>query len=461
MIIADEVHKLRNREAACTRRVERFMIANPETVFCGLSGTITKRSVRDYWHLLYWALRHNMPLPRTEAEMEKWAEVLDEKRVEAMGRRGPGVLMALCSEEERLEAFPKRAAPLGRTQQMPVFHFNNRLTAARKGYQRRLRDSPGVICSPDRNLDCSLIIRRIGVEPSVAIQAHFARLRGETTLNGEWMTPNGDILTQPVDVWRHARELACGFYYRWDPPPPNEWLRKRSAWNGYVRNILSWDGELHEQYKHLHLDSPMQVALAVKGSTHTDEATGNVTQRAPTIVNPLIQQSLQEWDEIKNTFKINTVAEWLDETTLLACLGWMKANKSGIVWTEHRAFGQRLAAMLQTGFCSTGGLDENGRPIEEYDGAPVVASVAANCEGRNLQAWNRNLIVTMSPTGYIGEQLLGRTHRMGQQADTVYVDWIAACDEQDRGFDQMIADARYIQDTTGQSQKLLYADRIS
>jgi hypothetical protein len=116
--------------------------------------------------------------------------------------------------------------------------------------------------------------------------------------------------------------------------------------------------------------------------------------------------------------------------------------------------------MLGTGFCSTGGNDAQGRPIEEYDGAPVVASVQANCEGRNLQAWNNNLIVTITPTGKIIEQLLGRTHRMGQQADTVNVDWLAACKEQDDGYEQMLADARYIEHTTGQSQKLLYADKV-
>jgi hypothetical protein len=105
-------------------------------------------------------------------------------------------------------------------------------------------------------------------------------------------------------------------------------------------------------------------------------------------------------------------------------------------------------------------MDANGKTIEDYAGKTVVASVAANKEGRNLQAWNRNLVVTAMPTGSLWEQLIGRTHRMGQQADTVYVDWVAACEEQDRGFQQLMADAKYIQDTTGQSQKLLYADHV-
>jgi hypothetical protein len=42
----------------------------------------------------------------------------------------------------------------------------------------------------------------------------------------------------------------------------------------------------------------------------------------------------------------------------------------------------------------------------------------------------------------------------------VTVDWLAACTEQDEGFQQVMADAAYIKGTTGASQKVLYADHI-
>ena len=439
MIIADEAHKLRNRTAACTRRVERFMIANPDTVFCAMSGTITKRSVRDYWHLAFWALREKMPLPRTEVEMERWADALDERKVDAFSRRAPGVLMQFCTPEERAAVEPKRTAPLGRTQQMPVFQFSEKLVAARKGYQKRLRDSPGVVCSPDKNLDCSLVIRRLSVDPGAEVQEHLKLLREE------WTTPNGDLLALPVDVWRHARELACGFYYRWVPPPPVEWVVARKKWHWFVRQILAPDGELYEDFRGLHLDSPMQVALAI-------------TQER--IANPDIIRAYRDWEQIRPSYKINVVAEWVSDATVEFCANWAKTEGDGIIWVEHRAMGEKLAERLNTGFCSTGGMDAKGKTIEDYAGKTVVASVAANKEGRNLQAWNRNLVVTAMPTGSLWEQLIGRTHRMGQQADTVYVDWVAACEEQDRGFQQLMADAKYIQDTTGQSQKLLYADHV-
>ena len=430
------------------------MLSHPETVFCGMSGTITKRTLGDYWHLMYWALREKMPLPRTQAEMQRWAEAIDERRVDVLNRRDPGVLMGLCTEEEREKLKPKRSAPLGRTGQMPFFvgNLTEKLTLARQGYQRRLRDSPGVICSTEETLACSLVIRRQHHDPGEVVAKHLQKLRGK-----EPMTPNGDLLTTPAEVWRHARELSCGFWYRWEPAAPPEWMIARKKWNWYVRQILTpgnsagnpsadnYDGILYDEFKHLHLDSPMLVANAV-------------TQGR--IVRPDIIAALNDWNAIKDSFKINSVAEWVSDSTIDFCVNWVKENGKSIIWVEHRAFAERLAQKLGTGFCSNGGMDANGKLIDDYAGETVVASVAANKEGRNLQAWSRNLIVTAPPTGSLWEQMLGRTHRPGQLEDTVYVDWLAACSEQDAGFDQLMADARYIQDTTGQSQKLLYADHV-
>lgn len=461
MLILDEAHRAKNRQAACTRRLERFMIANPETVCCCMSGTITKRSIRDYWHMLRWTHRKNAPLPLVEKEMETWAEALDERKVDVLSRRDPGALMQLCTKEEKDKLSPERSAPLGRTSQMPQFFSNlsEKLVVVRAGYQRRLRETPGVVCSPDKNIDCSLQIRRLAFDPGPEVQAHLDHLRAE------WETPNGDVLAMPVDVWRHARELATGFCYRWSPPPPADWLQARKRWNWIVRQILTppqarsrkdlvreqgvqatqIDGAMYEQYKHLHLDSPMQVALSVQQGRIADSQ---------------ILFAYREWMRVRDSYKINVVADWFSDSTVEFCADWAKQNDRSIIWTEHRAFGERLAQVLDTGFCSNGGLDANGSTIESYEGKIVVASVAANKEGRNLQAWNRNLIVSMPPTGSICEQLIGRTHREGQQEDTVYVDWLAACIEQDEGFAQMMADAKYIQQTTGQSQKLLYADHV-
>jgi superfamily II DNA or RNA helicase len=52
VIVCDEAHKLKNKSAAVTRRVARYMKANPTTKMIVMSGTITKRSLHDYVHLI-------------------------------------------------------------------------------------------------------------------------------------------------------------------------------------------------------------------------------------------------------------------------------------------------------------------------------------------------------------------------------------------------------------------------
>ena len=63
MIIADEVHRLKNLRAACTRRVGRYLEGREGVVFVGLSGTVTSRSLLDFAHLAEWALGQGAPVP--------------------------------------------------------------------------------------------------------------------------------------------------------------------------------------------------------------------------------------------------------------------------------------------------------------------------------------------------------------------------------------------------------------
>jgi hypothetical protein len=58
------------------------------------------------------------------------------------------------------------------------------------------------------------------------------------------------------------------------------------------------------------------------------------------------------------------------------------------------------------------------------------------------------------------EQLLGRTHRDGQTADEVTADIVVSSAEHVLAFDQAKRDARFLEDLTGQNQKLLFADVV-
>jgi hypothetical protein len=56
--------------------------------------------------------------------------------------------------------------------------------------------------------------------------------------------------------------------------------------------------------------------------------------------------------------------------------------------------------------------------------------------------------------------MLARTHRHGQEADEVTCEMFMHIDELEKSFEQARRDARYLEDTYGNRQKLNYADIV-
>lgn len=417
-IICDEVHRLKNPKAAVTRRVSRYMKGPPENMpahlrwdipkFVAMSGTITKRSLKDYAHILSWCLPNQTPFPRPYNEMEEWCQALDEK-VNPFSRIHPGALLTLCNAEEHA--------------------MEDEVAAARRAFRRRLGETPGVIATVEGHTGCSLRLDTITVPwrpegTRAAVEGAFFNLRDNSITPDEW--PVNDAMA----VWRHTRELSLGFFYRWDPRPPKEWMVPRQIWGKFVRETL--------KYNRSGWDSELQVAQAC--------ASGE-----------LDSPQYQDWRAVRDTFEPNTVAVWLDDTVIGMCVEWMASHPRGIVWVEHTTFGERLAEKSGRPYFAKEGKDAQGRIIESATG-PIIASIASNCTGRNLQYWHDNLLPSPPPNGLQMEQLLGRTHRDGQEADEVSATVILSCIEHLDAIERAIKDARYIEDSTGQSQKLLYAD---
>lgn len=396
VIVLDEAHYLKNAAAARTRRFKRYISKNPETRVVALSGTMTRRSLRDYWALLLWTLGKNAPLPRHWRELQDWADALDDG-VDFDSRLAPGVLGSslFCEPGE----------------------------SARDGFRRRLVQSPGVIATSDEELGTSLRIRELIAKPPIEVEAALARLRNT------WETPNGDPIVEAVDLWRHARELALGFWYRWDPPPPKDWLAARKAWKRFVRDTITRSRKL---------DSELQV--------------WNQCQ----VENELAPQVWQDWHEIKDSFEPNPIADWISDFALDAVTNWVDQVGEALIWVEHIAFGEALSKATTLPYFGAGSqaavdlLDARG---------PLILSIAAHSEGKNLQRYSKNLVTSPPSSGKRWEQLLGRTHRPGQLADEVEVDIFLFAEEQKESLKKAMSEAVYIQETIGARQKLLYADR--
>lgn len=402
LIVADEAHRLKNKRAGVTRRVVRYMREHPETRFVAVSGTMMKHSLRDFAHLLRWSLKDGAPIPATEGETDEWADALDEK-VNPLQRLEAGALA--------------RFAVPGDT--------GDELSRARRGFQRRLIDTPGVVATSGEQVSCSLYVAAVTYDTNSATEANYK------TLRALWETPDGWSFSEAVEMWRYARQLALGIHYIWDPRPPKEWMNARREWHAFVRETLS-----HSRT----LDTELQVRMAVKrGALET-----------PT---------LGAWEAVAPSYTPCSKALWHDSSALEVCQKWIEKGP-GIVWTEHTFFAEELARRTGLAYFGDQGKDATGRPIELADPkSAVIASIAANSTGRNLQAWSRNLVTSPPAGADAWEQLLGRTHRDGQTADEVTVDVLFGCYEHADAWTKALAGAEAARDTLGQPQKLLLADK--
>lgn len=419
-LLCDEVHRLKNKRAAVTKRVARRMAKAKDTAFVGASGTVMRDSILDFAHILFWGLKDNAPLPMLSHELEEWASALDEPKGSRFGEDptpvGPGVLLRLCSKEELRE--------------QPV-------TAARLGFRRRLVETPGVVATAGDNMrvDASIYLKARTYKVDPITDQHFRTLRGDARDRPQfpgWQRPDGKEFEQGVEVWACARQLAMGFHYEWNPPPPDEWMKARKDWSAFVRGILS---------RSRTLDSPLVVINAIDAGRINDEA-----------------GLLARWRAVRGSFKPKTIAVWHDESVLKLCTEWGK--QPGIIWTEHRLFAERLAKETGLPYYGGEGLTRDGEFIEDSTSKTIIASIDANKDGKNLQfKWSRNLIVS-PPDGWDWwEQTIARTHRPGQKADEVIVDVLVGCREHVNAWEKALAGTHAARDTAiGGTPKLLLAD---
>lgn len=416
LIIPDESQSLKNPDAAVTRRVDRYMAKNPTTRMVPMTGTAMRASLLDFAPCLRWALKENAPVPLSDHELNDWALALDEKLDNEFMRMEPGALLTL-------------ADPVDIASETP-------LTAARRGFRRRLRETPGVVCSAESGtkVEAALSIRPFFYELAPVTLEHFETLRQDKK------TPDGFDIWEASEVWRHARELALGFHQVWIPQPPDDWKTARREWFQFVRAVLS---------RSRTLDSPECVEIAV------DEGR---------LSTPKLEAWRKARDMIREDgkpFTPNPVPVWHDDSALRAAAQWMQTP--GIVWVEHVPFGERLAAFTGAKYYGADGLASDGEFIDDADARrSIIASVKANREGRNLQKkWHRNLVTTPAEGSDSWQQLLGRTHRPGQPVPLVTVDVFIGCGEHIAAWRKALAGAASIRDTVGSQSKLLIADTSS
>lgn len=405
-VIADEAQALKDKKAARTLRFIQHFIKAPNTKFFCHSGSLTTRSVEDFAHLSALALRDGSPVPLDSGQVIAWGAALDPEKV--VGGRAPaGALNRLCQDGE------------------PV----------RQGFRRRLLETPGVISTVDAQLAIPLYIRERKPPPMPLAVKDALDLVRRTEAR-----PDGQELVEETEVAACLKQVACGFFYRWKFPrgEPSalieEWFSRRKAYFSEVRRLL--------EHPRTFLDSPGYAMDAAKRAL--------AGYKGPLPV--WHSRHFAAWQEIQKEVQPVSEAVWVSDWLARDAVEWAK-NSPGIIWCLHTAFARRVAELGRLPYF--GGGDLASLEIAKETGArSIVASIKAHGTGKNLQAFSRNLVANSPSDGGAWEQLLGRTHRLGQTAESVSVDVYRHTPEVARALEDARGFARYRKEVTGAIDRL-------
>lgn len=336
---------------------------------------------------------------------------------------GNGAPLPLTIEEARLWAL---ALDDHRGRRPELGPLGGTLEEARAWYSRRLIETPGCLVVDEDSCDAPLRIRvRIADEDPILNEA-FDRFLVEQE------NPGGIPVSTPLSRWLLDGQLGLGLYTRWNPPPPEEWRLARRAVARFVRERI--DASTH--------------------TAHPIDTEAGVLRRYPS--HPIVVK----WREQKPLFAGETEAVWISRSALDYCLRWLRSlgRTPGIVWSGSVDFGEALAREAGLAYYGPKGRTASGSYLHA---APrdrsLVCSWGANKKGQNLQPWSRQLITLPPQSAKWLEQIIGRSHRAGQQ-EPVIVDVLATSGGTLDLFETAISEAGYGRDTLALTQKILRAD---
>jgi len=401
-VVVSNCHNARNPDAARTKRILRYFRQFPSTRLVALSGTLTSKSLKDYAHLCELALREGSPLPLELGDLLAWANCLDSG---ATAQDKDWSIFAAFHDVRHLDDEARRKEE------------------ASAAFRERFNTTPGVVSTREQSVACSLNLfeRELRTPPAVA-----DALR---ELHKTWTRPDGEEMQSALDLWRLGMQISQGFYLRWVWPNGVvdwEWMEARADWHRQVRRVL--------QDNVTGMDSPLLVWNAVQRGVLTD----------PTVV-----RAFQAWEAVKHRPPPPTETVWIDDFLVRDALAWLKDHPKGLLWHNDIA----IESALRAAGVPTYGAGE----VPPMDGSKggLALSIRVHGTGLNLQyAHHENLLLSFPSSGKTMEQLIGRTHRQGQDADEVNVWYYGHTTDAASAVLKARQDARYIESTQGTPMKL-------
>lgn len=451
LLILDEAHNVKNRRAARTKRLTRYMErAQPQLV--GLSGTITSKSIRDYHHLISNALGEWSPLPLSPSMAEGWAQVLD------------------ANADFECTSHTGDLTPLlnWASYRFPDVELRDNRAGYRKAFNLRLTTAPGVVATGDAEIGVSLLIENQPVADYKQAEGweRCAQLMKDVT--ELWRAPNGDEIEYGFHQWRHLYELTAGFYYdlRWPTPEQIQDRRRLSLAEAevYLEQAQAHHLALQEYHRVLRrfleygsrakLDTPLLVANSM--AQHGAEHVWPELYERWTAAKDLEFPGMPTRDSIPTEvcdYKVKAIIRWANE------------HGKGLVWYHHDYFGRWCARELERAgvdvlWCPAEGV-RKGSNDNILDTANkdriIVASMGGHGTGKNLQHFQNQVFGEFPRQAPLAEQVLGRTHRNGQEADELLIHTLNTLAFDDQNMSACLNDALYQHQTVGARQKLIYA----
>lgn len=437
LIIADEAHSLKNPRAARTARVRRYMEkANPRLV--AMSGTITNKSVLDYWPQITRALGINSPLPMTSNMAHSWAQVLDSQG-STDGTTGPILPLIRWARDN----FPEDRKKLEES-----------VRGFRHAYKLRLRFCPGVVASTEGHVGSSLIFSNRPAKSSSTMNwLHLKEL--EEGVVKEWVTPTGDEIDHAIHQFKWLDELSAGFYNElyWPEPKTAE-----------EEDALVRAKEHHELQNEYHRELRKWLSHRSRPGMDTPFLVGQEMHRngkknvGADLYDSWFRMKGAEFDGMP--VRLSRPIRICDYK-ITDAVRWAKGLRGGgILWVHHQGVGEWLIEELQKAevpslYCPAGNVANREVGDPKHADKFLVASISAHGTGKNLQHFHQQLVVQWPRSASRAEQLLGRTHREGQKADELVVITNLTTPFDHANFAACLNDATYIHDTSS-PQKLLY-----
>lgn len=396
-IIADEAQNFRHKDTNRFRRLRKYVHENPHVRFAFLTGTLSKKSIKDYAHLAAFALKERSPLPLEWRAQEEWAEALDPSD----DPLPPGSLNKLCKEHNHADH--------------------------RSRYRCRLTSSVGVVATRESSFQGTISVARRPCVVPQRVQAALQELRESWQVKGA-PEDAAEEVNDALQFARFIRSVARGFYLRWDWPNrvrDEEWLGTRAEWNRTIRHVLRYGR--NEQ-----CDSPLRVAIAARNR-----------QLAPQYL-----QAWDAWDAVRDRKQPPTVAQWIDRFLVDDAVSWGREGTGKVIWYDSPAFGEEVAKALNVP------LPRNESELHLTGETLVLSKNIFGTGLDGLQHQYHRALYTFVPNAQDAEQVTGRLAREGQTRP-ISVEIYTHTPELDTALDETITVAQTLEVREGQAQLLL------